>query len=698
MSNQPAEWLLLATLMCLSMETMAQSVPPETDAQLVAYDASFFDRYQPNTALDMVRQLPGFSLDDGDSRRGFGGSVGNLLINDRYPSAKQDKPSTILARIAASRVIRVELIRGQVRKIDLRGNPVVVNLVLADDGVGAVRWQLAVRKNLDIASLTPSGSISISDRWGSTDYIVGFDTRKSGYGDPGSERELNGAGDLTELRTIRDRGRGHSTNAFFSASRPFGETLVQLNSTVGVEVREEDRQVRNMPVADGALPDNELFLNDRDNLDIEIGLDIKRGLTPALTGKGILLFHRQDQAPFSSQRNFDASGNQTLFRQADTDRVSDESIARLELDWTGIANHTIKIGAEGARNTLDSQFVQIIDSGSGPEVVPVPGSNTRVEEVRGEIQIIDTVAFDNAELSFGASAESSTITQSGDANVKRSFFYLKPEATLTYAASAEKQTRIHVGREVSQLDFDDFVSATIFEDNDVVLGNPDLRPETTWVLEVSQERRFGDLGVGKMTAFHHWISDVEDLLPLGPDVEAPGNIGEGRRWGVVLEATLPLDAVGLSNSRLNVKARWQDSSVTDPVTFENRVLSAKSGYKGDLDFEGENRYAVHLDFRQDLNAGQVAWGWNSAVRAERPLFKVNEYDVHDEGTELNFFIETTRWFGVKVKLSATNVFNYRQTRDRTAYVAERELSSVEFREQRTLTNGARVELSVDGAF
>ncbi len=57
--------------------------PTDAENQLVSYDASFFDRYQPNTALDMVNQLPGFQLDDGDDRRGFGGSLGNLLINDR---------------------------------------------------------------------------------------------------------------------------------------------------------------------------------------------------------------------------------------------------------------------------------------------------------------------------------------------------------------------------------------------------------------------------------------------------------------------------------------------------------------------------------------------------------------------------------------------------------------------------------------
>ena len=35
------------------------------DNLVVEYSADYFGRYRPNTALDMVRQLPGFQLDDG---------------------------------------------------------------------------------------------------------------------------------------------------------------------------------------------------------------------------------------------------------------------------------------------------------------------------------------------------------------------------------------------------------------------------------------------------------------------------------------------------------------------------------------------------------------------------------------------------------------------------------------------------------
>ena len=50
----------------------ARDATADIENQVRTYASDFFSRYQPRTALDMVRQLPGFLLDDGDNTRGFG--------------------------------------------------------------------------------------------------------------------------------------------------------------------------------------------------------------------------------------------------------------------------------------------------------------------------------------------------------------------------------------------------------------------------------------------------------------------------------------------------------------------------------------------------------------------------------------------------------------------------------------------------
>ena len=671
---------------------------PQDNSDLVTYSSEFFDRYQPNTALDMVRQLPGFQLDDGDDKRGFGGAAGNLLINDRYVSAKQDKPSAILARIPASRVRHIELVRGQVRDIDLRGRPNVANLVLAEDGEAATRWEASLRKNFSIEQLTPSGSISVADRWRSTDFNIGVDARKASYGDPGTEDVYDGSDNLIETRVFEHTGKGFTANGYFNASRWVGQTLLALNTTIGLEKREEELQITGVSLEPAGVGTDDFFISNRRNQEFELGMDAERSLRPDLLGRAILLYFRLDRDPESSQRSFDPDGNQTLFRQADTSSTSTESIARLEFDWTRFSNHNIKANIEAAKNVLDSSLVQIVDEGDGPEVVPVPGANTRVEELRAEFQVNDTWTFGNSELLYGLGGETSTISQTGDAESERNFVFLKPQATYTYSPVPQRLSRLRLAREVSQLDFKDFVSSTVFEDDDIALGNPDLRPESTWVAELSQEWRFGEIGVVKITGFYHWITDVEDLLPLTPEFEAPGNIGDGRRWGIVWESTLPLDDIGLKEARLDIKVRLQDSQVVDPVTGEDRVLSSEGGHSGDILFINENQYAVFVDFRQDFEDARIAWGWDVASRAERPLFKVNEFDVYDEGTEFDAFIETTRWWGIKTRLSLINILDLWEARDRTVYEGERGLTPVAFRELRNLTNGARVMITLSGGF
>ncbi len=701
-------WIII-NLLAANVPAAAQQnqEPPETGGaeplqdrqrQVVEYRAEFFDRYQPLTALDMVRQLPGFQIDDGSGDRGFGNVVGNILINDRRPSAKEDTPSQILDRIPASTVRRIDLIRSQVRGIDLQGQPIVASIMLRDDVPAASRWELSVRKTIGLSSLTPSASISRSDLWRGIEYNAGLELRRPAFGDEGTVEVLDADGSLAELRTEERKGLRHQGNGNLIASMRLKETLVRFNTKIAVNNLDEQIVSHRVPQALGSDPRTEFFADTSDILQFELGTDFERELNADLIAKVILLHIREEEEALSSQRSVDDAGDQTRIRLADSDSVRTESIIRVELDWARLPNHTVQINLEGAFNVLDNAFNLVEDSGAGPMPVPVPGANARVEEVRWDFLFLETWSTGRFALDYGLGAEQSTISQSGDVNQERNFFFLKPRGVLTYSPGEGKLTRLRLEREVSQLDFKDFVSATVFQDDDLALGNPDLRPETTWVAEVSHERRFGELGVVKLTAFHHWISDVQDLLPLTPMFETPGNIGDGRRWGAVLKTTLPLDSLGLAGAQLEFKARWQDSTVVDPVTLDRRVLSGDTETRRPLPFRGENQYAFTLDFRQDFNAAHVAWGWDLRTRAERPLFKVNELDIRDEGVELNVFVETTRWFGLKIRVQGQNLLNLSLLRDRTVFVGQRGLSLVDFRELHDSMEGRRIILSLAGSF
>src|SRR5256885_1794863 len=79
--------------------------------------------------MDMIRRLPGFSFDAGESARGFAGTAGNVLIDGQRPTSKTDSLDSIIGRIPAADVERIELIRGGAPGIDMQGRAVVANIV-----------------------------------------------------------------------------------------------------------------------------------------------------------------------------------------------------------------------------------------------------------------------------------------------------------------------------------------------------------------------------------------------------------------------------------------------------------------------------------------------------------------------------------------------------------------------------------------
>ncbi|RMD87917.1 MAG: TonB-dependent receptor [Alphaproteobacteria bacterium] len=666
--------------------TDAEGIPiDESASEVVVYPAVFFEQYRPITARDMVQRVPGFRIDDGGGRRGFGGVAGNVLINGERPSTKDDTVSALLERIPASQVERIDLIRGRSGGLDLGGQSVVVNVVLKTEGAAAYKWETKVEQDVDGGGPTPEGSLSVSDSFGRTQYNAGIDAERFLFNARGPEDLLVG-GAVAEDRDEKTRGDGVNLSASFNSESKLGETLLHVNGKLSYNDFDRLERSRRTPRDPGLGGSEVEEASGNNGVTIEVGGDVEHPLAETLTGKLILLYNRTGTDGFSSRRALNDSRLQTSFSRADFDATSSEAVARTEFDWTRFADHHIELNLEGAYNALDNALVLKVDNGNGLETVPLPGANTRVEELRGDFALIDSWTIGSWVVEGTLGAETSTISQSGDAEKKRDFFFTKPRLALTYAPSTRRQLRVSMTRDVAQLDFNDFVSSTNFADQQFSFGNPDLRPERTWMFEASFEQRFGEIGVITLTGFHDWIDDVQDHLALGGIFEIPGNIGNGRRWGGKLEATLPLDAVALAGGRLDIEGRWQGSRVIDPVTGRPRVLS------------NEEKRKVTLDFRQDFDVARVAWGWTIELRGRTPQFGLDEFVVRDDRFDMDAFVETTRWFGIKIRLLLENVANRRISRDRTVFAGPRDLSPIAFEESRNRLRGRSVILTLSGSF
>ena len=114
----------------LAQDTTQQPQAASAEDAVQTFEPAFFARFNPITAEDMVRQLPGFSLDEGADLRGFGATAGNVLIDGQRPSSKTSLRDE-LGRIAAGSVLRIELIRASAAgDLDVRGYTELANVVL----------------------------------------------------------------------------------------------------------------------------------------------------------------------------------------------------------------------------------------------------------------------------------------------------------------------------------------------------------------------------------------------------------------------------------------------------------------------------------------------------------------------------------------------------------------------------------------
>ena len=143
-----ARFLLLSALLGSTAPVWAQaadeaeeSAPPPVATEAATpeggrtYTPEDFARFAPRNALDMINNVPGFSIEGGDtSRRGLGQASGNILINGERWVGKSTDIFTELRRISTANVVRIEIVDGAT--LDVPGlSGQVANVVTASRGL-----------------------------------------------------------------------------------------------------------------------------------------------------------------------------------------------------------------------------------------------------------------------------------------------------------------------------------------------------------------------------------------------------------------------------------------------------------------------------------------------------------------------------------------------------------------------------------
>ncbi|HYD27559.1 TonB-dependent receptor plug domain-containing protein [Brevundimonas sp.] len=562
---------------------------PQIDAAqqgVLVFTPDFFADQRPNTALDMVSRVPGFSVNDGSGSRGFEGAVGNILINNARPASKNDTGSNVLSRTPAGQVERIELIRGGAPGIDMQGYSVVVNVILKTEntrqsiltlqgflfegGHDAFNgsYQFTAREGERTWGVTLSDGVSISDA--------------NGVG-PVVRTDANGNVTRREDYFNDSWGGGQSIRGNYSS--PMFGGKIDLTARYGVN----DFQAINLQTATDVRRES-LYEEDGDGG--EVGAVYTRPLSSRLNLETRLIHEWNSFDSLSTSRTRLGAVDEP--EQAFTAQgEASESILRALVRFERSAALTFETGGEVAYNMLEVD--QAFTVGGVP--VPLPSASVKVEETRGEAFGKGTWRVrPELTLEGGLRLETSTISQSGDAEQEKSFFFAKPRFLATWTPMADNQVRLRFEREVGQLDFGDFAASADLDDETVFGGNVDLEPEQRWISELIYERRFWGDGIVSIGLRHDEITDAIDVIPLDQGLSAVGNIGDGALDQLALTVAVPTDRLGVSGGMFRFRNTWNHTEVTDPTTGETRPISNVRASQAAISFE------------QDITSWKLQWG------------------------------------------------------------------------------------------
>jgi len=622
------------------------------------YQAAYFAAFSPSNALELVQRVPGFSLELGSQDvRGFGQAAGNVVINGQRPSSKSDTLETILARIPASRVARVEVGSGDLFGSEFSGKPQVLNLVLTAEGGLAGTATAALRRDFS-GQLTPEGNVSALYRRGASSFNVSAGYNNGHFPEEGSDTitTLPG-GALVEFR--RKYNDTSQSEAFLSGS---WEHNKGANRTAHANFRVADArftlfQTNNVFPVGGAERDNRLS-QEQDRRDYEIGADITR---PFLGGGVKLIGLATRRHLVNTDTSFNRIGSKVIggFVQ-NTQNQRGETVARLVWSRSNWHGWSVETGAEGVLNSLDSDVNLFAVAGNGGLTrIDLPVDQAKVTEYRGE-------AFVNAgralsptlRMDLGLTFEASRLTVTGDTEAERSLKFLKPKAVFDWKRKGPWHLQLALARTVAQLNFDDFISSAELANDRVDAGNADLLPQRAWEGLLTVERTvFGD-GLAKVELGYNRISLLQDRVPTPEGFDAPGNIGTGTQKFVRATLDAPLANWGIKGGRLSLNGTLQDTSVEDPYTGEQRRFSGYSTYRFDA------------AFRQDL--GKYAWGINVYTNPGISFFRRNEVDTpNGQDPFVTAFAEYRPTTRTTVTFGIDNLLETKGKRFRTFYPGDR---------------------------
>lgn len=711
---------LSALALVLSLSGTAQAQAPTAEDSTIVYPADYFTEYAPITAKDMVDRIPGAGNasggggggprgggNPGSGGRGLGGGGGDnqVLINGKRTAGKDNDTNTMLARINASQVDRIELIRGTSGALDVRGGAQVINVILFEElSNTSISYEANVDRYADHKT-QPGGSLSISGQSGALNYL--FAAQAEPRYDHYISKESSILGNFQPNDKIReDRIREqtsyqYTTNLGYDLS---ASSSIRLNALYGVNDNQTDldRVTTNLRVNPQTLSyEREDIPADNQNWEIGGDYELVRGGGDRF--KVLFITNERDQSSVRERYRVNADGSETKNLFLNSGSIAQERIVRSSYTTTFGGGQDIEFGLERAQTILDSHLRLATLSTTGTPsaafggLVPqnVANANTKVEEIRYEPFAIHNWQI-NSRMSLESSLvyETSELTQSGDVNKSRDFDFWKPKVDYRFDVTPLFQLRGMVEFDVRQLSFSDFVASSDNEDNDAntEAGNANLEPETWINADFDAQYRLPD-DIGVVSARINFMRHFDKIERI--DISSPttlaatnGNIGDGDMWQLILRSSIRMKMIDMPNLLVTANFTVRDSEIKDPFLGIDRR------------FTNYERGRLDVGFRHDLPQWRMNYGvsWNNRFDGNIKRYDLEDIELTAGDPMVMAFVEFVRFGNTTFRFDIRNATDNLQCRERQRFVGRISNNILEEIEDQCGGSGRVLSLKINGTF
>lgn len=650
------------------------------------YSPADFARFAPKTALDMLAQVPSFSIRSAERERGLGQASENVLVNGQRIANKSGGAIEQLQRTSVANVERIEILDAASLGIPgLSGQVANVILKATRKGSGEFEWKANARKHFTAPELL-GGSVSYSDKAGPVDYTLSLNNGfgRGGIGGPVEIFDSNHVLIETRQEIFHSRYEEAEVRGKFAIAGP-GSSLANLSlgytpywspqflGDTRLLVSGERRSRVNRVRKAGYFAD--------------INGDYDLALGPGRL-KLIGLRHWEHAPPVTTQiLTFDTSGAPPIGTRFSRDTHTGETIGRAEYKWKTGRNDW-QISLERAFNSLDQKggLFQLVQ-GDFVEV-PFPQGTGKVTEVRYEaIASLSRPLAANLDLQVAAGAETSKLDRVDDDQPARKFFRPKGSVTLGWRPAKDWDVSLKFRRRVGQIDFLDFLSQPQLSQDRENAGNPELVPPQSWEAETEFSHDMGRWGKTRLNLHYYRVTDIVDVIPIGANGQGIGNLPRADRAGAESTSTILLDPLGFKGAKLDLNAGFEWTSVKDPLTGRPRPIS------GNYDRWGS------AQLRHDVPGTPFAWGgYVQYNHFAKNYFLTEIFRTLDIPLMAGFFVEHKNVMGLTVRAGIDNIFSGRHTMDRVVYSGFRDRAPIAFFEKHDDLVGPLFNLSVKGTF